>query len=156
MRHLFLFCTCHLLFSEMPQYIGIQWAQPHWGWDVHTVNSWTRLDTLLCHMHTPGCIKLRYSLRGVTGSSTAGYHGILGWNPGADIRRLNISRFHQGASRSLSQSCRVLLRQTTGCYGALPTLLGWHYGVDTALQSIWFFPALQVSVLHLGSHQVLK
>jgi len=26
-------------------------------------------------------------LRGVTGSCTAGYHGILGSNPGADIRR---------------------------------------------------------------------
>jgi len=28
-----------------------------------------------------------YSLRGVTGSCTAGYHGILVSNPGADIRR---------------------------------------------------------------------
>jgi len=28
-----------------------------------------------------------YSLRGVTGSCAAGYHGILGSNPGADIRR---------------------------------------------------------------------
>ena len=32
-------------------------------------------------------IKIRYCLRGVTGSSTAGYNGILGSIPGADIRR---------------------------------------------------------------------
>ena len=30
------------------------------------------------HLRHGGCIKLWYSLRGVTGSSTAGYHGILG------------------------------------------------------------------------------
>jgi len=34
-----------------------------------------------------GCIKIWYSLRSVTGSCTAGYHGILGSNPGANIRR---------------------------------------------------------------------
>ena len=34
-----------------------------------------------------GCIKIWYSLRSVPDSCTAGYHGILGSNPGADIRR---------------------------------------------------------------------
>ena len=36
------------------------------------------------------------------------------------------------------------------------TLYTYMVNMYTALQSIWILPALQVSVLHLGSHQVPK
>ena len=34
-----------------------------------------------------GCIRSSYNLRSVPDSCTAGYHGILGSNPGTNIRR---------------------------------------------------------------------
>jgi len=48
------------------------------------LTSWARLDTRMPHAHP--ILKTWYCLRGVTGISTADYHGILGSIPGADIQ----------------------------------------------------------------------